>query len=162
MADLVPCEEDVAAAVKARLEAGVGYATAIPGGVHYNRRPPGSTFPYVVLTVESADREAVETCWDGTRRYVSYAQRFTVTATAWVKSLPTIDTESATVRAFLDANLGGGPASLAGQLTVNNSVGVIQALRKGGRLRLAPVLRSGQDVLATSVILEVMVEGRQE
>ena len=155
MASLVPSEEDVAAGVRARLTGAAGYAAAIPGGVHYQRRPAGKAFPYVVLSVESGEREDVDS--GGT-----YTQRFTVTATAWVQSTDAAAAATTTARTFLDANLGGGIADPSGGITVANSVGVVHALRKGGRLRLAPELRAGQDVLATAAILDVTVEGRQE
>ena len=155
MPSLVPSEEDVAAGVRSQLVDAAGYATALPGGVHYERRPAGKAWPYAVLTVESGEREDLES--DG-----GYCQRFVVTVTAWVKSSDAAAAATSTARAFLDAFLGGGASDPTGGITVANSVGVVHAFRRGGKLKLAPELRAGQDVLATGVILEVMVEGRQE
>lgn len=150
----VPTPDDVFQGVRAVLVADSGYATQLPGGAWFGRRPDQKTYPYLVGTVSESPPHYEQS--DG-----KYLQTFMVELTIWCESGDAAVADTNTARAWLDSLLGWSSTDPANGVSVSNAVATISVKPVGGRLELSDELRRGHDILAAGKRLEITINGRR-
>lgn len=118
--------------IYARAQATADFATASPGGIHYQRKPIGKSSPYCVAIVEG--REFLP---DSSNKPLL---TFAVTLTGWTASTttppgPVAEAIDKVMRSLTTAD-------------IPNATALIRVWHQPGALSLPVELRGGQDVLA--------------